>query len=342
MSTSVFQQIARRVGVSPRTVQRTLLGQLRDTRPTYVKRAKMIRQLAKELDYRPNAAARATATGRFGVVSLLLSTDTEHSYLPTEMLAGIEDELIVAGEQLHVARLTDAALTDERFIPRALREWSSDGLLVNYQYAIPAKLVELINHHRLPSIWMNACLDADCIYPDEFDAGVQATQWLLSQGRRRITYVDFSHGLLELPRKHFSARDRLAGYEHAMHQAGLTPQRIGGYEDHVRNRERMAAAMALIDSPDRPQAVLTYGNIHALPVIVAAKMRQVSIGSDLTVMTFSERPLEILDEFVPSVCINTSDLGRRSVRLLQQKIKSPDEPLPPVRLKYVLSLSPAR
>ena len=92
------------------------------------KTAEKIRAAARELGYRPNAAARATATGRFGAVTLVLSTTGNRSTLPGELLGGIHDALDRAGKHLITATLDDdERLTDPHSMPRLLTEACSDG-----------------------------------------------------------------------------------------------------------------------------------------------------------------------------------------------------------------------
>lgn len=91
----MFSVIAAEAKVSERTVRRVLSGPTRDTRPTVVKRARQIHGLAEKYGYQhiPNAAARATVTGRFQAVGMLTSRVAGHSYLPSSLLKHELDEL---------------------------------------------------------------------------------------------------------------------------------------------------------------------------------------------------------------------------------------------------------
>jgi LacI family transcriptional regulator len=327
VSASIVNSIAREVGVSPRTVRRVLNGEVRDTRPTFVRRAEKIRELGRRANYLPNAAARATRTGRFNVVTLLLSTVPGYSHLFGGLLVGIEEELARKGQQLHLTRLTDAALTDERFMPRALREWCSDGLLVNYQHHIPAELVRLIRQHRLPSVWMNSKQEKDCVYPDEHKAGLLATRWLLERGRRLIAYVDYSHGEADDPAKHYSERDRLGGYRQAMREAGLAPRRIGARDSAVASAEHLALSRRWLEAPDRPDGVVVYSDVVA--IFAAAQSLGLRVGEELEIMAFAEGQVKVGGQPLPTTTFNAGELGRKSVRMLLEKIAHPDRLTPP-------------
>ena len=69
---ATLAEIAREAGVSPATVSNVLNGRNKENWGSSARRADEIRAVAQRMGYRPNAAARATATGRFGAVALLL------------------------------------------------------------------------------------------------------------------------------------------------------------------------------------------------------------------------------------------------------------------------------
>jgi DNA-binding LacI/PurR family transcriptional regulator len=102
-------------------------------------------------------------TGSFGCVALLLSTRQFHSALPIGLMEGIHDGLAERNLHLTFARVPDEKLTDEQEVPKFLREWMADGMIVNYTHDFPVRLLTLINEHEMPSIWTNAKLDADCV-----------------------------------------------------------------------------------------------------------------------------------------------------------------------------------
>jgi DNA-binding LacI/PurR family transcriptional regulator len=79
-------------------------------------------------------------------------------------------------------------------------------------------MIELIQRYQIPSVWLNAKLESDCVYPDDFEAAGQACKYLLQMGHRRIAYVDY------MSSGHYSTADRRNGYLRAMRSARLKPQ----------------------------------------------------------------------------------------------------------------------
>ncbi len=337
MSTAVFQSIADRVGVSPRTVQRTLLGEQKDTRPTFVKRAETIRKLARELNYRPNAAAKATATGRFGCAALVMSAeDSGRSYLPPALLAGLNAELTRRDMHLTIAHLTDDKLTSEGHVPRILREWLADGLLINYNENVPAGMTDLLERYRLPAIWINVKLDSDCVFADDFTAARTLTETLLAQGRRKIAFVDYSHRRetesLDKP-LHYSATDRLAGYEAAMASAGLTPRLIWRSPNLYKSFP-IEFTTGWMRGDDRPDAVVCISPNAAERLFWIGRDLGIDMPRDVGLATFGNKPVHIGESPVTTAIEPSEKLGTAAVVALARRIDALDTAEPHVAVGY--------
>ena len=166
-----IRQIAARTGLSPITVSRVLGDKSDKHRPETRER---VLRAAEELGYRINTAARAISTGRFGSVALLMSTEGSFSYLPGPLMDGIQEVLEEQDLHLTVARLSDEKLTDAEYVPQILREWTADGVLINYHFHIPGRLIELVRRYNVPSIWINSKQECNSVHPDDFGAGRRA------------------------------------------------------------------------------------------------------------------------------------------------------------------------
>ncbi|MCC6240201.1 MAG: LacI family DNA-binding transcriptional regulator [Phycisphaerales bacterium] len=315
------EKVAQLSGVSLSTVSQVLGDRAHLFRAET--REKVVRA-AQKLGYRPNSSARAMRSGRLGAIGLLLSTEEHRSSLFEKMLVGIYDELVRQNLRLNVARFPDKALTDEGFVPQILREWSCDGLLINYNALIPPRMVELIQNYKIPSVWINSQRDTDAIRPDDFGAGVIATEYLLKLGHRRIAYASYSGG------GHYSTTDRRDGYAHAMKQAGLAPQIIGAQTGSSFERsQRIQASRQWLEQSDRPTAVITYAGSTALPIIMAAigelGMR---VPRDLSLVTFDDSLFDDCGLAVSTMVIPEYELGQTAARMLEQKIKTSGQSLP--------------
>ncbi|MEX0654644.1 MAG: LacI family DNA-binding transcriptional regulator [Phycisphaeraceae bacterium] len=330
---ALLEDIAEQMGVSRRTVAAVLSGQSQPVRSAAQRRARQIRALADQMGYRPNAAARAISTGRFHQIGLLVGTGASTSTVPWRLERALTSQLAEHDLQLVLARLSDQQLTDPDLMPRILRERAVDGLLIGYTHAVPPPMIDLIERHRIPAVWLNIQRDHDCVYLDDRDAARRAAQHLIDAGRQRIAYVDFSRGRSELADAHYSHLAREAGYRDAMHQAGREPWVVRG-EKNPHAHQRLNEARRLLEQADRPDAVLGYSEGAAAPFLIAALQQGIAVQDDLALFTFADAPLNVGGVDLPTLLTDHERMGRAAVDLLLRKIEHPEQDLMPIVVPF--------
>lgn len=318
-----IDDIAARAGVSKWTAARVLSGDADYKRPTYAKRAQRIREIAASIGYQPNAAAAAVATGRFNAATLVLSRYAQRSYLPDYLLSAIQGGLASAGMHLNVAQLPDEELTDPARVPKLLRQLASDGLLINYITRIPRSMIELLERHRLPSIWINTRRDHDCVYPDDLGGAEEATRHLIELGHRRVAYLHYAP---EWDAPHYSALDRRAGYLRAMAAAGLRP-RVIGFNEPVADEDAHDLARGWLGSAARPTGVVTYGEGDAAVVLTAAYSLGMDVPGDLSIISFSAGGAIFPRLRLTQLYLQEGAVGETAAKMLVQKIADPSTPI---------------
>ena len=96
-------------------------------------------------------------------------------------------------KHLIVGQMDDTQLTTQGQMPKLLRQWAVDGLLVFYTTQFPEQMIDMINNDRIPAVWMNADLTENAVRPDDFDAGFQATQKLIAMGHRESPKIQVTN-----------------------------------------------------------------------------------------------------------------------------------------------------
>ena len=315
------REVAKAAGVSLRTVCRVLNGTVA---PVRAETRDRVMAAARQLGYRPNAAAKAVRRGRSGGIALLLSSDLQRSYLPEALLDGIQEQLRAHDLHMTVAAVPDPQLTDETVIPKFLRQWMADGLLVNYTVRVPPDLRAIIEDMHIPAVWLNVRRPADCVYIDEHAAARQVTEHLLGIGHRRIAYVDYHSDVSAPDDWHYSTTDRCRGYEQAMIKAGATP-RVMREDGILPVRRKIEAAVALLKAPGRPTAVVAYSpGQTTLPVHLAAVAHcGLRVPEDLSLVTFSPFAADEVGVAMTKMLLPEREMGREAVEMLLRKIRQP-------------------
>jgi LacI family transcriptional regulator len=329
MAQGLFEQIASQVGVSARTVQRVLNSELKDTRPSIIRRSNQIRVLAEQMNYRPNSAAKAVAKGSFKCISLVRAAWGGKRFPFSSLSDGILEELVAHDMHLALHQLPDEKLTQAGYLPKVLRTSMSDGLLVDYAHDIPARMVELIQQDAMPSIWLNVKMPADCVHPDDLQATQLAAKYLIDRGHKRIAYVQLGVS------GHYSEAERRDGYTTAMQAAGLPTYYAIITADNLKVRAsgmRMSMAREFLARPDRPTAVVAYSSASAQPLAVAAMAMGLRVPQDLSIVSVDVDGAASTDLgfSITTVLVDAVEFGRQGVRALLKKIQNPDQPLLPV------------
>ncbi|NBC10174.1 MAG: substrate-binding domain-containing protein [Planctomycetes bacterium] len=327
-----LKQVAETCGVSLPTVSHVLGN--RGHRYSDATRRRVY-DTAQRLGYRTNAAARATASGKFNNIALLQGTSKWASSLPAETLGGIHDALTEQGMHLTVAKVADEKLTNPDYVPRILRQWMCDGLLINYHAMIPERLIELVHDNALPSVWLNCKMDQDCVHPDDLGAGRTATEQLLEAGHRRIAYVDTG---LDISREngtlHYSRLDRLAGYREAMNGAGL--------QTSVVTDERRAQGslvdflVAWLRLDDRPTAIVANSRIDVDTIRLIAARVGIWGPNQLSLITFGQEDTSPSELRITTWLVPHRDIANEGVAMLMQKIAEPTKRLNPCAVPFTL------
>lgn len=320
-----LREIAKQSGVSMQTVSGVLNDKAHLFRPETC--ARVIRA-AESLGYRPNGWAKAMRGGRFKAVALVESTNAHLSYQLPGLIAGVQAALSARDLHLVLSSMPDETLTDTGYVPRILRELMADGLLINYTNRIPAKMIELVESYRVPSIWLNVKRPTDCVHLLDYDGAQSATMRLLDAGHRDIAYVDY-HNVTTEADPHHSVADRQRGYISAMRGAGLTPRLIL-LKDSVAPDARIELAAQWLTAPDCPTAVVAYSPLTATPILMAAMMKAgKQVPRDLSIITFAEPHFKEMGIPLSLMLLPEFELGHTAAEMLIEKLADVAQPLRP-------------
>jgi LacI family transcriptional regulator len=323
------KDIAAALGIAQRTVSRAFAAP-ESVRPELRER---IHAAAERLGYRSHAGARTMRTGRCEQVLLVQGPRRTTSNLPDGTVSGLLDGLTASGVQLGIVRFDDEQLSSDGFLPTAIHDLRSDGLLINYTSNIPARLAEHIARHRIPVIWLNSRQSADCVHPDDIDAGRLITAHLASLGHRRIAWIDLFIG--HTPYCHYSRHDRRTGYRQAMAAHGLSVRECTPARD-LPSAAFADAAAELLHAPDRATAVACYSTLEAAAVMRAATLAGLRLPEDLSIAVVDDHPA-YLGMPITTAVLDLPELGRRAAELLMARIATPDLHLAPVAIPPLLS-----
>ncbi|HEX8237566.1 MAG TPA: LacI family DNA-binding transcriptional regulator [Abditibacteriaceae bacterium] len=324
-----MKDVALRAGVHHSSVSVVLNGSRSSAGISSSTRQRIL-EAAEELGYRRNGSAHTIRTGRFGNVALLLSARRSHSYLPPQLLAGLHEALSKADMTLTVCLLPDEELAETSTLPKILRERMCDGLLIDYNFHIPQPMIDSIQRYQIPATWINSEQEYDCVRPDDFKAAVEATEYLLKLGHRRIVYVDFANDR-EDPQGHYSVLDRSGGYESVMRQAGLKSQL---WDSKLVGSDPIGFCEEMLRTEQRPTAIVSYATYAMEAASYAAARLGYRVPDDLSVVSFGPDTFDYMCRPMTLWIEPQYQIGQAATRMLLSKIGNPIEPIAPQAVAF--------
>ncbi len=307
------RQLAEKLGVS----QMAVSFALNDKPGVNQKTRRKILAAAEHAGYRPNASARATRRGKTRNIDLILGLHEAVSRIPTGLLEGVHDALAERELHLSISRLPDDKLTDEKYLPRVVREIAADGLLINYTHWFPEQLIDLIDRYNVPAVWLNAPLNQHCVRPDDELAGQMAAEHLLASGATKLSMY-FVHEA-----DHYSGAARQQGFMKAAREAGIkadvftnSARRYSQIRHDVTTDERLALTRQWLDRPDRPDAVFAYSLPEASLLLLAAAQLGLNVPVDLSIITVADEIASYIGQPITTVVLPWREIAREAVKLV--------------------------
>ncbi len=285
-------ELARMAGVHRNTVVRVF----RDPDCVAPDTRDRILELANQLGYRPSASARAMRDGKYGAVGLLTSP-IGSANVSFGMVSSMINHLSQKDVHLTIGRLPEEDIADREKLPRLLREWAVDRLVIGHAYYITDAVLELAATFRPPPIWLNAKLATNALYIDDYAAARRAVARLAEAGHRRILFL--GPKLRTDQPQHYSVGDRYRGYRDAMEEWGAEPVFCFPSD----SGETRAPLKEKLSGPNRPTAVVTVigGGIVEL---ASAWELGLSVPRDLSIVAFR-------DPLIHSTTMDHETLGIR-------------------------------
>ncbi len=311
MMASVFD-VARHAKVSVATASRVLSGS-----EYPVSRATRARVLdaAAALEYSPNALAKAMATGRTGIVGVLVG-DASDPYFAA-IVRGVEDVARQHG-QLVVVCNSDRDPAIELQYLRALNDYRVDGLIFagggltddGYVREI-RKAVSLFRSRGAACVALAAHLFPSYrVLIDNEQVVRDAVAYLHSLGHRRIAF-------LSGPPLLTTTGLRLAGYRAASSELGLVEEAGYVLEGDYTFEGGVLAARAIHDLRPRPSALLASNDMMAMGAIVGLRQLGYAIPQDVSVMGIDDIATAIaVHPALTTVAIPLHELGATGMESL--------------------------
>jgi len=319
MSTRM-KDIARELGVSVMTISKVLRGHPdvgEETRERVLTRV-------KELDYRPNLAARSLVTGRTYLIGLVVP-DLLHPFF-AEIAKSLSDVLRKSGYYLIVSSSEEDPDLEEQEINHLLARRLDTLIIASCRSTVD--LFFRLEKQQTPYVLIDRRLpglSANFVGVDDDAVGMLATKHLLDIGCKRIAHI---RGPETSP-----AIRRLEGYKRALSRAGV--KLIDEYiitepKGDVETRQRGGEAMRqLLNLKPRPDGVFCFNDPLAMGAMNYALNQGLRIPEDMAVIGCGNLHYDdSLRVSLSSIDQHSRRIGEEAARITLEILGSKELPKP--------------
>jgi LacI family transcriptional regulator len=313
-----IKDIAKALKISPSTVSRAL----KDHPDISTETKRAVNDLAKKLNYRPNAVALSLKQSRSNTIGVIIP-EIVHFFF-SSIISGIEDVAYDAGFNVIICQSNEKM---EREIANVNTLLASrvDGVLVSISKETDDfSHLHNLRNNNVPIVIYDRIvpgLIVDQVIIDDMDAAYRATKHLIDSGRKHIAHFAG-------PQKLVIGQLRKEGYLKALREAGLEIDNEMIIEADTFEDARLAA-MKLINSKKDVDGLFAVNDLTAIGAMQTLQKKGISIPDDIAVVGFSDgRFSGITNPTLTSVDQHGYEMGTVATEMLLKRILAEDDEYP--------------
>ncbi len=299
-------------GVSRATVSRVING-------GSVSEATRDRVMAvlERTGYRPNLAARTLASGRSGVVGVVMHVESRELFQDpyfSQLLQGMSDALseTATGMMLWLGNRSKQETLDQILSIGLL-----EGVIVT-AYNLEDPLVDGLLTSSLPTVLVGhrrADRSASYVDVDHVQAADSVTSHLVETGRRRIAHITGRRGTV-------AGEDRILGYQRAMDRARFPTEGLI-VDGDFRKASGASAALELLDRG--VDAIFCANDATAVGALESINARGLRVPEDVALAGFDDLEFAaLMDPPLTTVRQGIRAQGAEAAHALSRLLADPD------------------
>ncbi len=273
-----LKDLADQLGVSIATVSRAL----RNSHEVGEEMTKKVQELAKKLNYRPNPFAQSLRKEAPRIIGVIVPNLVTHYY--AAVLDGIEDYATRNGYSVISANSHESHEREAKAVENFLN-MHVEGIIA----CLAQDTVDYSHFEQLYTMGEPLVFFARTCLEDKFsqvvgngdEAAQEATQHLIDTGSKRIAFIGGPNHL-------DMVRRRKHGYLQALRENHIAIDRDLVVCDKIDFEIARSATLRLLDSKNRPDAILAFNDIITYAAFDAIKAKGLRIPQDVAIIGFTD------------------------------------------------------
>jgi LacI family transcriptional regulator len=278
----------------------------------------------EELGYEPDARAQALRSGNTRTIALIIP-DLRNPHF-CEYATGIEEAARASGYHM---LLSSTTLNDEYAVEvfKDLARRRFDGLILASSFILESKeaqaTLDQVRRSGLPIVELSDNYGVDAVAADYRNATLEAMDYLLSLGHRRIGLIYGIGGV----GGHELADDRMQPYLASLEAAGISIDHDLILECGPTIEDGYQASRRLLELPSRPTAIVAINDLLAIGALRAAADLGLQVPKDISFVSYDDIPMaNYLQPRLTTVTKDALNSGRKAFEVLLARIQTPDLP----------------
>lgn len=303
-----IKEIANKLKVSVSTVSRALSNHPRIGLST----RERVQQLAKEMNYEPNAKAIFFKQKKTHVIGVILPYIREDFF--SEAISGIETAAMVHDYTILFGQSYDDP-DQEKKVVDAMKRQRVDGLIISlskqtnkYDHlaALDKYNIPVVYFDRVPTFE-----NAHKVFCNLYKGTVEMVGWLFNKGYRRIAFING-------PDKIQASKERLNGYIEGVSKQKLKVDMQLVEKTDLSKESTHAAMKNLLALRNAPTAIITFNDYVHMDAVQYAQKQNIKVNKDIVFVSYANLPITSYTAFPPLVSIEQypRKQGQRSMEIM--------------------------
>jgi len=295
-----IKEIAKRLNVSVSTVSRAL-----NDHPRIGLRTKMrVQQLAKELNYEPNAQAIFFKQKKTYVIGVIVPSIREEFF--SQAISGMETAAI----EHHYTILFGQSYDDpekEKAVVEAMKKQRVDGLLISlskhskkfeHLLALEKMSIPVVYFDRVPPFE-----NANKVFCNLYNGTMEMIHWLVNHGYRRIA-------LINGPDELAASKERLKGYVDGLSKKRLKADMKLVIQTDFSKEKTIEAMKYLLSLKNPPDAIISFNDYVHMDAVQYAFQQGIKINKDIAFVSYANLPITGYTAFPPLLSLEQYPYGQ--------------------------------
>lgn len=310
--------IANSLNISPTTVSFILNGKAKEKRISD-KLVARVEKYVEEVGYKPNSLARSLRTGKTNIIGLMVESISNPFF--ANIARQIENKAYNNGYKI-IYSSTDNDTKRTRELIQMFRERHVDGYIISPPGGIEEDIASLVNS-GVPVVLFDRYLpglEVDSVTIDNFGSTYDAVMYLIKSGHLNIGFITLDSSQTQM-------QDRLAGYEKAMQENGLTLN-IKEIAFNQSPENIIRHMTSFFKKNENMDAIIFSTNYLGISGLKTIRNLGINIPDKISVISFDDHDLfELYNPSITAISQPVDEIANEIINLLLNKLNQGAKPI---------------